>query len=41
MFVLRKILKLLLLKVAFVVIFTRRRLETSVKLTEWTVGLVS
>ena len=41
MFVLRKILKLLLLPVAFVLFFTRWALETSVKLTEWAVGLLS
>lgn len=41
MFVLRKILKLLLLPVAFVLFFTRWALETSVKLTEWAVGLLT
>lgn len=41
MFVLRKILKLLLLPVAFVLFFTRWALETSVKLTEWAVGLLA
>lgn len=41
MFVLRKILKLLLLSVAFVLFFTRWALETSVKLTEWAVGLLT
>lgn len=40
MFVLRKILKLLLLPVAFVLFFTRWALETSVKLTVWAVGLL-
>ena len=41
MFVLRKILKLLLLPVAFVLFFTRWALETSVKLTECAVGLLT
>ena len=41
MFVLRKILKLLLLPVAFVLFFTRWALETSVKLTKWAVGLLT
>jgi hypothetical protein len=41
MFVLRKILKLLLLPVAFVLFFTRWALETSVNLTEWAVGLLT
>ena len=41
MFVLRKILKLWLLPVAFVLFFTRWALETSVKLTEWAVGLLT
>ena len=41
MFVLRKILKLLLLPVAFVLFFPRWALETSVKLTEWAVGLLT
>lgn len=41
MFVLRKIMKLLLLPVAFVLFFTRWALETSVKLTEWAVGLLT
>lgn len=39
MFILRKLLKLLLLPVAFVLFFTRWALEISVKLTEWAVGL--
>ena len=41
MFVLRKILKLLLLPVACVLFFTRWALETSVKLTDWAVGLLT
>ena len=41
MFVLRKLLKLLLLPVAFVLFFMRWALETSVKLTEWAVGVYS
>ena len=41
MFVLRKLLKLLLLPVAFVLFFMRWALETSVKLTEWAVGLLT
>ena len=41
MFVLRKILKLLLLPVAFVLFFTMWALETSVKLIEWAVGLLT
>ena len=41
MFVLRKLLKLLLLPVVFVLFFTRWALETSVKLTEWAVGLLT
>ena len=41
MFILRKLLKLLLLLVAFVLFFTRWALETSVKLTEWAVGLLT
>lgn len=39
MFVLRKILKLLLLPVAFVLFFTRWALETSVKLTRMGSGV--
>ena len=41
MFILRKILKLLLLPVAFVLFFTSWALETSMKLTEWAVGLLT
>ena len=41
MFILRKLLKLLLLPVAFVLFFIRWALETSVKLTEWAVGLLT
>ncbi len=41
MFILRKFLKVLLLPVAFVLFFTRWALETSVKLTEWAVGLLT
>ena len=41
MFILRKLLKVLLLPVAFVLFFTRWALETSVKLTEWAVGLLT
>ena len=41
MFILRKPLKLLLLPVAFVLFFIRWALETSVKLTEWAVGLLT
>ena len=41
MFVLRKILKLLLLPVAFVLFFTRWALETSLKLPAWAVGLLT
>ena len=41
MFVLRKLLKLLLLPVAFVLFFTSWALETSMKLTEWAVGLLT
>lgn len=41
MFILRKLLKVLLLPVAFVLFFIRWALETSVKLTEWTVGLLT
>ncbi len=41
MFVLRKLLKLLLLPVVFVLFFTRWALETSMKLTEWAVGLLT
>ena len=39
MFILRKLLKVLLLPVAFVLFFTRWALETSVRLTEWAAGL--
>ena len=41
MFILRKFLKVLLLPVAFVLFFIRWTLETSVKLTEWAVGLLT
>ena len=41
MFILRKLLKVLLLPVAFVLFFIRWALETSVKLTEWAVGLLT
>ena len=41
MLVLRKLLKLLLLPVVFVLFFTRWALETSMKLTEWAVGLLT
>ena len=41
MFILRKLLKLLLLPVAFVLFFIRWALEISVKLTEWAVGLLT
>ena len=41
MFILRKLLKLLLLPVAFVLFFTRWALEISVRLTEWAVGLLT
>jgi hypothetical protein len=40
MFILRKLLKVLLLPVAFVLFFTRWALETSVRLTEWAVVVV-
>ena len=39
--VLRKLLKVLLLPVAFVLFFIRWALEASVKLTEWAVGLLT
>ena len=38
---LRKLLKLLLLAVAFILFFIRWALETSVNLTEWAVGLLT
>lgn len=41
MIILRKLLKFLLLPVAFVLFFIRWALETSVKLTEWAVGLLT
>ena len=41
MFILRKLLKVLLLPVAFVLFFIRWALEASVKLTEWAVGLLT
>lgn len=41
MFILRKLLKVLLLPVAFVLFFIRWALETSVKLTEWAAGLLT
>ena len=41
MFILRKLLKVLLWPVAFVLFFIRWALETSVKLTEWAVGLLT
>ena len=41
MFILRKLLKVVLLPVAFVLFFIRWALETSVKLTEWAVGLLT
>lgn len=41
MFILRKLLKVLLLPVTFVLFFIRWALETSVKLTEWAVGLLT
>lgn len=41
MFILRKLLKVLLLPVAFALFFTRWALEASVKLTEWAVGLLT
>ena len=40
MFILRKLLKILLLPVAFVLFFIRSALSASVKLTEWAVGLL-
>ena len=41
MFILRKLLKVLLLPVAFVLFFIRWALEASAKLTEWAVGLLT
>ena len=41
MFILRKLLKVLLLPVAFVLFFIRSALEASVKLTELAVGLLT
>lgn len=41
MFILRKLLKLLLLPVAFVLFFVKWALETSLKLTECVVGLIT
>lgn len=41
MFILRKLLKLLLLPVAFVLFFIKWALETFLKLTECVVGLVT
>ena len=41
MFILRKLLKVLLLPVAFVLFFIRWALEASVKPTEWAVGLLT
>ncbi len=41
MIILRKLLKLLLLPVAFVLFFIRWALDASVKLTEWAVGLLT
>ena len=41
MFILRKLLKLLLLPVAFVLFFIKWALETSLKLAECVVGLVT
>jgi len=41
MFLLRILLKVLLIPVAFVLFFIRWALETSMKLTEWAVGLLT
>ena len=41
MFILRKLLKVLLLPAVFVLFFIRWALEASVKLTEWAVGLLT
>ncbi len=41
MFILRKLLKLLLLPVVFVLFFIKWALETSLKLTECVVGLIT
>ena len=41
MFILRKLLTLFLLPVAFVLVFTMWALGTSAKLTEWAVGLLT
>lgn len=41
MFILRKLLKLLLLPVAFILFFVKWALETSLKLTECVVGIIT